>query len=139
MRNLIIKSAVAAALLCAAPLWASQSRVELRGEVWDDAKGEALIDDAEDEQKEIRINASGLEPNSTFSIWLIDETPMLGEVGIGSGDLSFESDNDGRGTYTARVPARQFKDWDKIEVLHHPNQDTDDVEGAELALRGHLG
>lgn len=138
MRDFMIKFAVVAAFLSATPAWASQSRIELRGEVWDDAKGEALIGDTEDEQKEIRINASGLEPNSTFSIWLIDETPMLGEVGIGSGDLTFESDNDGKGAYTARFPARQFKDWDKIEVLHHPNQDTEDVEGAELALRGNL-
>src|SRR3989304_5786467 len=97
MRNLIIKSAVAAALLCAAPLWASQSRGELRGEGWDDAKGGALIDDGENEQKEIRINASAREPNSTFSIWLIDETPMLGEVGIGSGGLTFGGGEDGRG------------------------------------------
>ncbi len=139
MRQLIIMLAVAVAIISAAPAWASPSRVELTGEVWDDAKGEAVINDTEDEQKEIRINASGLEPNSTFSIWLIDETPMMGEVGIGSGDLTFESDNDGKGTYTALVPGNQFKDWDKIEVLHHPNQDTEDVEGAELALRGNLG
>lgn len=139
MRKFMIKSVVIAAFISSATAWASPSRIELTGEAWDDAKGEALINDTDDEQKEIRINASGLEPNSTFSIWLIDETPMLGEVGIGSGDLTFESDNEGKGTYTAKVPARQFKDWDKIEVLHHPNQDTEDVEGAELALRGNLG
>jgi len=138
MRHLIMKLAVVAAFLSATTAWATPSRIELKGEIWDDAEGEALIADIKDDQKEIRINASGLEPNSTFSIWLIDETPMLGEVGIGSGDLTFVSDSNGKGTYTALVPARQFKDWDKIEVLHHPNQDTEDMEGAELALRGSL-
>lgn len=138
----IIPAIIAALLALAGQAGAAavQDRiVELRGETWDDAKGEAAIKDVEDELKEIRLSATGLEPNSVFSLWLIDETPFMGELGIGSGDLIFESDSDGKGTYTARIPANQFKDWDKIEVLHHPNKDTEDVEGAELALRGALG
>ncbi|HBG47264.1 MAG TPA: hypothetical protein DDW94_09800 [Deltaproteobacteria bacterium] len=139
MRYIKLISALAALFLSAAGAYASPSVIELRGEVWDDARGEAVIDDIAGGQKQIKIAATGLEPNSVFSIWLIDVTPMLGEVGVGSGDLTFVSDGDGRGSYIARVPGAQFKDWDKIEVLHHPNKDTEDVEGAELALRGNIG
>lgn len=117
---------------------ASGSTVDLRGEDWDDASGSALITDADDGQKEIRIDASGLEPNATYSVWLINDAPLMGEVGIGSGDLVFESDGTGRAFYIVRIPAAQFKDWDKIEVMHHPNRDAADVENAELTLSGEI-
>lgn len=126
-------------LLAAVPAFANQSTVELRGEVWDDAKGEAVISDVDKDLKEIKITASGLEPNSMFSVWLINETPLLGEYGIGAGDLTFESDVDGKAVYTARVPSEQFKDWDKIEVMQHPDNNSDDMENAEIALVGSIG
>lgn len=136
MKYRLVITALAAVFLTSAAVWGSPSRVELTGEAWDSAAGEAVVTDVENEEKEIRVEASGLQPNSLYSIWLIDETPMLGDIGIGSGDLTFETDADGNGSYIVRIPARQFKDWDKIEILHHPNNDTEDLEGAELALLG---
>lgn len=116
-----------------------EDRIDLKGEDWDDASGEAVITDVQDGQKEIRIDARGLEPNATYSVWLINNAPLMGEVGIGSGDLIFESDDVGSALYVVKVPSEQFKDWDKIEVMHHPNRDTEDVENAELTLTGELG
>jgi len=115
-----------------------EDRIDLRGEDWDDASGEAVITDVQDGQKEIRIDARGLEPNATYSVWLINNAPLMGEVGIGSGDLIFESDAGGSALYVVIVPSEQFKDWDKIAVMHHPNRDTEDVENAELTLTGDL-
>lgn len=135
VKELAAAAALALAITAQAPY---ENTVDLRGEDWDDAKGEAVITDIQDGQKEIRIDASGLEPNATYSVWLINEAPMMGEVGIGSGDLIFESDALGRGFYIVTIPSDQFKDWDKIEVMHHPNRDTEDVESAELTLTGLL-
>lgn len=133
----------AAAFLIAASITqaalASESTIELKGEDWDDAIGQATIKDAAGGLKEIKIDANGLEPNSTFTVWLINETPVLGEFGIGAGDLTFESDSKGHASYAAMVPSEQFKDWDSLQVLHHPNKDPDDIEGSELALKGDLG
>lgn len=136
LKELTAAAALAIALTVQTPL---EDRIDLIGEDWDDAMGEAVIKDGEDGQKEIRIDASGLEPNATYSVWLINNAPLMGEVGIGSGDLIFESDGSGRALYVVMVPSEQFKDWDKIEVMHHPNRDTEDVENAELTLTGDLG
>jgi hypothetical protein len=138
MKYRLLLIAIAAVFFGTAAVSGSSSRVDLIGEVWDSAAGEAVITDVENDEKEIRVEASGLQPNSVYSIWLIDDTPMLGELGIGSGDLTFETDSEGNGSYTVRLPSRQFKDWDKIEILHHPNNDTEDLAGAELALLGDL-
>lgn len=135
VKELAAAAALAFAITVQAP---HENTVDLRGEDWDDATGEAVITDVQDGQKEIRIDASGLEPNATYSVWLINKAPMMGEVGIGSGDLIFESDALGRGFYIVTIPSDQFKDWDKIEVMHHPNRDTEDVESAELTLTGVL-
>lgn len=135
VKELAAAVAMAFAITVQAP---HENTVDLRGEDWDDAAGEAVITDVQDGQKEIRIDASGLEPNATYSVWLINKAPLMGEVGIGSGDLIFESDALGRGFYIVTIPSEQFKDWDKIEVMHHPNRDTKDFEGAELTLTGVL-
>lgn len=134
-KELTLAAALALGVSVQAP---DESTVDLRGEDWDDAKGEAVITDVQDDEKEIRIDASGLEPNATYSVWLINDAPLMGEMGIGSGDLIFESDELGRGYSVMRIPSEQFKDWDKIEVMHHPNRDTEDVESAELTLTGVL-
>lgn len=130
-----IAAALAFVLTSQAPY---EDKVDLKGEDWDDASGEAVITEALDGQKEIRIDASGLEPNGTYSVWLINNAPLMGEVGIGSGDLIFESDGTGKGFYVVTIPSEQFKDWDKIEVMHHPNKDTEDVENAEITLTGDI-
>lgn len=135
IKEMTAAAALAIALIANAPY---EARVDLKGEDWDDAKGEAVITDAEEGLKEIRIDASGLEPNATYSVWLINDAPFMGEVGIGSGDLIFESDSSGKAFYVVTIPSEQFKDWDKIEVMHHPNRDTEDVENAELTLTGDL-
>lgn len=136
IKEMTAAAALALALTANAP---QEDRIDLKGEEWDDASGEAVITEARDGQKEIRIDARGLEPNATYSVWLINNAPLMGEVGIGSGDLIFESDDSGRALYIVNVPSEQFKDWDKIEVMHHPNRDTEDVENAELTLIGELG
>lgn len=135
VKELTLAAALAFAVSVQAP---RESTIDLRGEDWDDAKGEAVITDASEGEMEIRIDASGLEPNGTYSVWLINVAPLMGEVGIGSGDLTFESDELGNGFSVVRIPSEQFKDWDKIEVMHHPNRDTEDVESAELTLTGFL-
>lgn len=135
VKELTVAAALAFAITVQAP---RENTVDLTGEDWDDARGEAVITDVQDDETEIRIDASGLEPNGTYSIWLINRAPLMGEVGIGSGDLTFESDALGRGFHVMRIPSDQFKDWDKIEVMHHPNRDTEDVENAELTLTGVL-
>jgi len=135
VKELTLAAALAFAVSVQAP---SESTIDLRGEDWDDARGEAVITDASEGEMEIRIDASGLEPNGTYSVWLINVAPLMGEVGIGSGDLTFESDELGHGYSVLRIPSEQFKDWDKIEVMHHPNRDTEDVESAELTLTGFL-
>jgi hypothetical protein len=134
-KELTLAAALALGVSVQAP---DGNTVDLRGEDWDDARGEAVITDVQDDEKEIRIDASGLEPNATYSVWLINDAPLMGEMGIGSGDLIFESDELGRGFSVMRIPSEQFKDWDKIEVMHHPNRDTEDVESAELTLTGVL-
>src|SRR3989304_7626918 len=107
VKELTVAAALAFAITVQAP---RENTVDLTGEDWDDARGEAVIIDLQDDETEIRIDASGLEPNGTYSIWLINRAPLMGEVGIGSGDLIFESGGPGRGFRGVGITASPFED-----------------------------
>ncbi|MBI1912613.1 MAG: hypothetical protein HYS21_11510 [Deltaproteobacteria bacterium] len=140
----MLKRSVAAVLLTfsltasAISAYAIEQRIELTGNLWEHEKGEAIINDAAQGQKEITINASGLEPNSVYTLWLVTETSDIGQVAMGAGDLTFKSDAQGNLNSTATVPVVEISDWDTLRVVHHPTGDPKDLENSEVALEGDL-
>ncbi|MBZ0155629.1 MAG: hypothetical protein K8I29_05350 [Alphaproteobacteria bacterium] len=107
------------------------------------AKGSAVIKDVEGtargaEQKEITISASGLQPDSVYTVWFVNEKPKMDMAGVGTGDFSFKSDSQGRGSYTASVPASELQKWSLLEVALHPDGNPKNMDNIKIALKADL-
>lgn len=121
-----------------AAAYAMQEKVDLRGEALKGAVGEVLISDAGAGNKEIAINARGLAPDSTYTVWFAKERPGSEIAGIGRGDHSFRSDAAGNGEFSALIPEKDITDWDNIEVFVHPDGDPGNIRSASVALKGDI-
>lgn len=115
-----------------------EGTIDLKGRLWENVKGTASISDAGENQKQIAINASGLQPNSTYTVWFINEKAGKDMSGVGAGDYSFKTDSQGNGRYTALVSEDQFTGWDAIEVAFHPDGNAKNMENIKTALKGDL-
>ncbi|HBG46554.1 MAG TPA: hypothetical protein DDW94_06130 [Deltaproteobacteria bacterium] len=104
-----------------------------------EASGEALIRDARAGQKEINIQASGLRPNSVYTLWFVSEEAGKNMAGVGRADFSFKSDDRGNAKYSATVSAAEIRKWDKIEVAYHPDGNPRNMANIDIALIGDLG
>lgn len=118
---------------------AATQKVELEGEkAFKQAKGEAVIRDAGADQKQIDIKASGLKPNSVYTLWFVTEKPRMDMAGVGTGDYSFRTDSRGNGQYTATVSEEALRRWDLLEVAYHPDANPANMENIDIALKGEL-
>ncbi len=139
------KSAFAAVLLFAlaafiAPAYAAEERVPLRGMLWERVKGEAIIKDTADVegQKQFNIQASGLEPNSVYTVWFANRERAGDIKGAGVEDYSFKTDGAGNGAYVTTLTEYQIRDWDLIQVAFHPDGNPRNLDNAQIALTGDL-
>ncbi|MBI1912612.1 MAG: hypothetical protein HYS21_11505 [Deltaproteobacteria bacterium] len=146
---------------------AVENRIPLKGQLWEDAKGEAIVEDYRYQQQQITIDAVGLEPNAVYTVWLVNEgreaqmgaeeragkAPAEKERGflkreeqrqeanlrgLGVRDYSFKTDAAGHGRFVATVNQGELHSFDSLEVAHHPNGDPKDLNNAVIALRGDL-
>lgn len=118
---------------------AAEVRIPLKGKGFlKKASGEAVIKDAEAGQKEITIDAKGLEKNGVYTAWFVNMKPKMEMAGIGMGDYSFKSDAMGEGRYTAKVSASDLEKWEMIEIAYHPTGNPMDMKKMKIALTGKL-
>ncbi len=117
---------------------AAIERVPLKGHFWKKAKGDAVIRDLQPGQKEVTISAQGLKPDSTYTVWLVNEKPKSDMTGLGKGDYSFKTDSKGVGRYTATVPESEIGRWDLFEVAYHPDNNPANMKDMKIALKGDL-
>lgn len=117
---------------------AAQEKVDLKGKLWERVKGEAVITDTAEGQKEIKVQAKGLQPNSVYTVWFVKEKPQMDMAGVGAGDYSFKTDAEGTGEYTATVAAEEITNWEKIEVAFHPDGNPANLKDIKIALKGDL-
>jgi len=118
---------------------AAEKTVEFKGgEGFEDARGKAAITDAGRGQKEIRLDASGLKPDSVYTFWFMNEQPKMEMSGVGRPDYSFRSDSQGNASYTAIVPAEELERWQELDIAYHPEGDPKNLANIEIALAGDL-
>ncbi len=99
------------------------------------AKGQVVITDKGADQKEITITATGLKPDSVYTVWLVNMKPKMGMIGLGTGDYSFKSDNRGIGQYSTNVPAAELDKWQMVEVAYHPDGNPKNMKKMGIALK----
>lgn len=116
---------------------AATQKSSLKGEKdFKTASGEVVISDAGPDQKQISIKASGLKPNSTYTLWFVNEEPRMDMAGVGTGDYSFKTDAQGNGQYTAIVSEEDLRKWNLFEVAYHPDNNPQNMENIQIALKG---
>jgi hypothetical protein len=76
-RSMSIWSVLLAFVLAGGSTAVAQETLELKAGDLRGATGEAVIKDATEGQKEITITASGLRPNSVYTLWFVNETPRM--------------------------------------------------------------
>jgi len=104
------------------------------------ASGAAVIADKGGDQKEVTITAKGLQPNSVYTVWLVNTKPKMDMAGLGEGDYSFRSDDKGNASYSATIGSADLSKWQLIELAYHPSGDPKNVkELMNTALLGELG
>lgn len=119
--------------------YAAQDTIELKGEKdFKDARGHATVSDAGRGQKEIKLDASGLKPDSTYTFWFTNVTPKTEMSGVGRPDYSFRSDGQGNASYSAIVPAEELERWQELDIAYHPDGDPRNLSNIEIALAGDL-
>lgn len=74
--------------------WASVARtIELESTGWiSDAVGNATI-----KEEHINVEASGLKPNSVYTVWFVNTEPKKHETGAGTPPYMFRTDDQGEG------------------------------------------
>lgn len=134
--------AVAIVALSALPSWASVGNFDLKPAAGaEKAAGEVVVTDVFEggyEIKEISVDASGLEPNSVYTVWLAKDRPAGDFKGLGIGDHAFKTDGEGKGRFVTTVNSYDYMNFDYLEVAHHPDENPANLDNAVVALTGEL-
>lgn len=99
-----------------------------------DASGSAVISDTH-----IDINATGLSPNSVYTVWFVNMKPKKQETGAGQPPYMFKTDAKGHGTYSAPLKESPHGAWQTLMIVEHPNGDPRDMKNMVGALSAELG
>lgn len=124
--------------LTASAAQAVAEKIEMKSDLWKEAKGEALIRDLEADTKEITIHVENLVPDSVFTVWFVNEQPRVDVMGVGEGVNSFRTDREGKGVFSATVPSSAVEEWQKLEVAYHPEGDPRKLANLHIALSAEL-
>jgi len=79
----VLLAHVLAFCLSAAAAEAVAEKIEMRSNLWEEAKGEALIEEAAADTREITIRVENLVPDSVFTVWFVNEQPVVDIMGVG--------------------------------------------------------
>ncbi len=93
------------------------------------ASGTAMIND-----HDISVRASGLKPNSVYTVWFVNMKPKKHEAGAGKPPYMFKTDSYGGGTYSAPLMESPFGKWKMLMIVLHPNGDPKDMKNMVGAL-----
>lgn len=118
---------------------AAEQKLVLKGDFFSKAKAEAVIKDLEQGKKEITITATGLKPDSVYTVWLVNMKPTMDMIGVGQAvDYAFRSNEKGEGRYTATISTAELEKWQLFEIAYHPNGDAKDMKDMKVALKAKL-
>ncbi len=109
----------------------------------ENARGGLIIRDkapltCDEPMKEITINATGLAPNSVYTVWTVSEEPRAKARGLGDADYSFKSDAAGNGSYTAVIPDQEWMRCRRLEIMRHPDGNPGNLKDREMAFKADL-
>lgn len=71
----------------------------------------------------LSIEASGLHPNSVYTVWFVNMVPKKTETGAGQAPYMFETDDKGTGVYVSPLDEDPMGKWQMIMVVLHPDGD----------------
>jgi hypothetical protein len=137
-RNISLWSILLALALTGGLSAAAEQTLQLKPGDLKGAKGEAVIKEVAEGQKEITVRAGGLRPNSVYTLWFVNEKPKMDMAGVGKPDYDFTSDAQGNATYTAVVPAAELKKWQIIKVAYHPDRNPRNMRNITTGLEAPL-
>lgn len=123
-----------------ASAFAAVEKIEMESVLWEEARGEALIEDlASGTKKKITLLVENLVPDSVYTVWFVNEEPKVDVEGVGdTGANNFRTDADGKGVFKARVEGSAVEAWQKLEVAYHPEGDPREPANLRIALIGEL-
>jgi hypothetical protein len=110
------------------------------GQETPDARGAVVLRDLDGNLQEVDISAHGLRPEEVYTVWLTAEK-FLGRMdmeGLGEPDYSFETDDQGNGSYTATISKEDLQDWESIEIAFHPDRDPQNMDNIIIDLKAAL-
>lgn len=102
------------------------------------ANAQAVVKAAGGDQKQVTISASGLQPDSVYTVWFVNKKPKMDMAGVGRADYSFRTDSRGSGTYTATVPASELQKWELFEIALHPDGNARNMDNIKIALKADI-
>lgn len=136
-----IVMALAFVLAAFTGVYALEQRIPLTPEQkWETVKGELVLSDytgSVDDEREVRVFASGLEPNSFYSVWLSGGR-YEDLKGLGIDEFAFKTDADGNGTFVTSMSEYVLYDWDSVQIARHLDNDPKNIENTEIVLTGDL-
>jgi hypothetical protein len=97
------------------------------------ASGSAVISDTH-----IDVTATGLNPNSVYTLWFVNMKPKKQETGAGQEPYMFKTDAKGHGTYSAPLK-ESSQSWQTLMIVEHPNGNPRDMKNMVGALTADLG
>lgn len=101
--------------------------------------GEAVVKDKAPGRKEVTIDMVGLKPGAVYTVWLVNTTPKMDMIGVGTGDFSVKSDAKGNAHYSATIAEGELNKWEFLEIAWHPSGDPKNAqEMGNIALKGKL-
>jgi hypothetical protein len=82
----------------------------------------------------LTIHATGLKPDSVYTVWFVNMKPKKSEAGAGSMPYMFKTDFKGEGTYNASLSESPFGKWQMVMVMRHPDGDPGNMKNMAEAL-----
>lgn len=99
-----------------------------------DAQGTAYIDNTH-----VSVHASGLRPNSVYTVWFVNMKPKKNETGAGTAPYMFKTNKWGDGNYSAPLTEAPFGKWSIVMIVLHTNGNPKDMKNMVGALKAPLG
>ena len=129
-KSLAIISAGFLALAFGAFVWAGNANLTLMADKsHPGASGTASIS-----EKNLKIDAKGLRPNSVYTVWFVNMKPKKEETGAGTMPYMFKTDSNGGGTYASSFSETPFGKWSTLMIVVHPTGDPKDMKNMVPAL-----
>ncbi|MBN4053166.1 hypothetical protein JYT92_00280 [bacterium AH-315-L15] len=110
------------------------------------AIGKMVIQNLNQNEKEVSIHTEGLKPGAVYTVWLINMKPSIFPfvkpkmemAGLGQGDYSFKTDDSGNGAYRATISGKDLGNWQLVKIAHHPDGNPKNMKSIISPLQADL-